>query len=53
MHRALYLSLEAGAQLRITVCGLGLGAGNIQDTLGQEPALDLADRDRPDAWALV
>ena len=34
VHRALYPSLEAGAQLRITVCIIGLGAGYLQDALG-------------------
>ena len=49
VHRALYPILEAGAQLHIAACILGLGAGDLKDVLGKEPAQDLADPDWPDA----
>ena len=53
MYRVFYPGIEAGAQLRITACVLGIGAGDLQDALGQEPAPDLADPDLPDAWSLI
>ena len=53
VHRALYPRLEASAQLRIAAYILGLGAGNLQDALGQEPAPDLVNLNRPNALALI
>ena len=53
VHRALYPGFEAVNQLRIAACVLGLGTGHLQDTLGQDPALDIVDPDCPDAWALI